>query len=88
MDPSHPLGVARRQVVVDGDQVDTVAAEGVEVDRHGRDQGLALAGLHLGNGAPVERPGADDLDVVVALGQHPFRRLADHGIGLGFEIVQ
>jgi hypothetical protein len=63
------------------------AAEGVEVHRHGGDQRLALAGLHLGDHAPVQRPGPDDLHIEVALPQHPPRRLAHHGVGLGFDVV-
>ena len=51
VDAAHPLGVALGQVVVDGDEVDPGATEGVEVGRHRRHQRLALAGLHLGDGA-------------------------------------
>jgi len=51
---AHPLGIALRQVVVDGDDMDALAFERVEVGRRDRRQGLALAGLHLDDLAVVE----------------------------------
>ena len=47
----HPLGVAAGQVVVDGDDVDAVARQRVEEHGQRRGEGLALAGLHLGDRA-------------------------------------
>ena len=49
VDLAHPLGVALGQVVVDGDDVDALAGERVEIDRQGRDQRLAFAGVHFGD---------------------------------------
>ncbi len=54
VDLAHPLGVALGEVVVDGDDVDAAAGEGVEVAGEGGDEGLAFAGLHLGDLARVE----------------------------------
>ena len=71
VDAAHPLGVAAGQVVVDGDEVDALAAERVEVGRERGDEGLALAGLHLGDPAEVERRATHQLDVEVALADHP-----------------
>ena len=62
---AHPLGVALGQVVVDGDHVDALAGQGVEVDRQGGHEGLTLTGGHLGNLAAVQHGAADDLHVVV-----------------------
>ena len=67
VDAAHPLGVAAGQVVVDGDEVDALAAEAVEVGRQRRHERLALAGLHLGDPAEVQRRAAHDLHVEVAL---------------------
>jgi hypothetical protein len=53
--------------------VDAPAAERVEHDRERGGQGLALAGLHLGDRAVVQHHAADQLDVEVA---HPHRALA------------
>ncbi len=66
VDLAHPLGVALGEVVVDGDDVDAVAGERVEVAGKGGDEGLAFAGLHLGDLALVEDHAADELDVEVA----------------------
>ena len=71
MDLAHPLRVAGGQVVVDGDQVDPVAGEGVQVDGQGGDQRLALARLHLGDPAEVEGHAPHELDVEVALAEDP-----------------
>ena len=67
VDGAHPLGVALGEVVVDGDEVGAFAGEGVEVDREGGGERLALACLHLGDLALVEDDAAEDLDVEVAL---------------------
>jgi hypothetical protein len=84
----HPLGVAPRQVVVDGDDVNALAGERVQVDRQGRHQRLALAGAHFGDLAGVERHAADQLDVEMAHLQRPLARLAHRGEGLGQERVK
>ena len=63
VDPSHPVGVAPGQVVVDRDDVDAAARQGVQVDGHGRDERLALARLHLGDLSRVKDHPADELDV-------------------------
>jgi hypothetical protein len=42
-----PLAVSPRQIVVDGDDVDALAGEGVEVSGEHRDKGLPFARPHL-----------------------------------------
>ena len=59
----HPLCVAFGQVVVDCDQMGAFAFEGVEIDRQGRDQGLALTCFHFGDPALVQDHSADELHV-------------------------
>ena len=63
VDVAHPLGVAGGQVVVDGDHVHAAPGQGVEVHGQGADQGLALAGGHLGDAAEVQAHAADELHV-------------------------
>ena len=46
--------------------MNALAGERVQVERQGRHQGLALAGLHLGDLALVEHHPADELGVEVA----------------------
>ena len=59
-----------------------------EVGGQGADQGLALAGLHLGDAALVQDHAAQDLDVEMALAEHPAGGLAHRGVGLGHEVVE
>ena len=63
VDRAHPGGVAQREVVVDRDQLAVAPGEGVEVERHGRDEGFAFAGGHFRDAAAVERDAAHELDV-------------------------
>ena len=84
----HPIGVALGQVVVDRDNVDAFALERVQVRRQGGDQGLPLAGLHLGDRAEVDGRAADELDVVMPLLDGPFGRLAHQGEGLDEQGVE
>ena len=67
VDAAHPFGIALGEVVVDGDDVHALALERVEVAGERRDEGLALAGLHLRDVALVQRRPAHQLDVEVAL---------------------
>ena len=88
VDLAHPVGVAAGEIVVDGDDVDALALERVEIDGERRDQGLALAGAHLGDLAAVEDDAADQLDVVMALAERALGRLADGGEGFGEDVVE
>ena len=88
VDLAHPLGVALGEVVVDGDDVDAVAGERVEIAGEGGDEGLALAGAHFGDLALVEDHAADQLDVEVAHVDDALAGLADDGEGFGEEFVE
>ena len=65
VDAAHPLGIALRQVIVDGDHVDAFSRQGVEVHRQRRDQRLAFAGFHFGDFAAMQHDAADQLHVEV-----------------------
>ena len=86
--PAHPVTVSGGEVVVDRDHVHAVAGQGVEVGGQGRDQGLALAGLHLGDVAQMQRGTTHQLHLVVELAQGAARRLAHHRERLGQQLVQ
>ena len=88
VDLAHPRGVPGGQVVVHRHHVDAAALQGVQVHGHGRDEGLALAGLHLGDPAEVQRHAAHQLDVEGALAEHPPGGLPDHREGLDQEVVE
>lgn len=64
------LRIATSQVVVDSDDVHTLALEGVEVGCERRNERLALASAHLGQLAVVKRHTANQLDVIVAEAEH------------------
>jgi hypothetical protein len=85
---AHPVGVALGEVVVDRDEVNSLAGKGVQVDGQGGDQGLALAGLHLGYVAEVEGRAAHDLYVEVAHPQCAAGGLAHGGEGLRQQVVE
>jgi hypothetical protein len=87
VDLAHPLGVAAGEVIVDGDDVDALAGERVEIDRQRRDQRLAFAGAHLGDRAFVQHHAADQLDVEMALLERALGRFAHHREGRGEEVV-
>ncbi len=88
VDLAHPVGVAAGQVVVDGHDVHAPAGQGVQVDRHGRDERLALARLHLGDLALVEDHAADQLHVEGAHAQRAHGSFAGHGEGLLEDLVE
>ncbi len=67
VDLAHPLGVALDEVIVDGDDVDAPAGQGVQGHGQGGCLRLAFAGLHFGDLALVQGHAADDLDIEVPL---------------------
>ncbi|MPM28102.1 hypothetical protein SDC9_74621 [bioreactor metagenome] len=85
---AHPLAVALGQVVVDGDNVDAVAGQRVEIGGKSRDQGLALAGLHLRDAALMQHNAAHQLYAVGAKAQNAIRGLAHGGKCLRQDGVQ
>ena len=64
------------------------AGQGVEVGREYGHEGLALAGLHLGNAPLMEDYAADELDVEGLHAQHAPRGLAHHGERLRQQVVE
>ena len=88
MDLAHPLGVAAGQVVVHGHHVHATAGEGVEVGGQGGHEGFAFAGLHLSDLALMQHHAADQLHIEVAHAEHPLAGLANHGKGLGQELIE
>ena len=88
VDLAHPLGVTLGQVVVDGDDVHALAGQRVQVGGQGGHQGLAFAGLHLGDAALMQDDAADELHPVGAHAQHTPGGLPAGGKGLGQDVVQ
>ena len=88
VDLAHPFGVALGEVVVDGDDMDALAGQRVEIDRQRRDQRLAFAGLHLGDVAFVQDHAADQLHVEMALAERALGGLAHGGEGRDQDVVE
>ncbi len=88
VDLSHPLRVALGQIVIDGDDMNTLARQRVQVGCQRGHQGFTFAGLHLGNPAIVEHHAADQLDVVVTLAERALGCFADNRKSFRQQIVQ
>ena len=86
--PAHPLGMEAGEVVVHRDDVDALAGQRVQVDRQGRHEGLALAGLHLGHPTEMQRRATHQLHVEVPLADGALRGLADHGERFEQDVVE
>ena len=83
-----PLGVALREVVVHGHEVDAAPGEAVQVQRLHGDERLALAGLHLGDVALVERDPAHQLHVEETHADRPLERLANGRVRLEDQVLE
>ena len=68
--------------------MNALARQGVQVNRQGGDQGLALAGFHLGDHATVENHAAHQLDVEMALSERAFSSLTHGRESFGQQVVQ
>ena len=88
VDATHPLGVALGQVVVDGDDVHALTGDSVEIAGQRGDEGLAFAGLHLGDVTLVQRHGADELYIKVTHAHGALGSFAHGGKGLGEHVVE
>ena len=86
--PAHLDAVALCQVIIDCNHVHALACQGVQISRQGGNQGLALAGTHLGNLALVEADTAHHLHVKVAHAQHTLGCLANHCKCLRQNVIQ
>ncbi len=88
VDSPHPLGVAAGEIVVDGDQVNALAGQCIQVDGQCGDESLTFTGLHLCDGAMVQNHAADELHVEVAHVHRAAASLAAHGEGFGQDAIQ
>ena len=88
IDGAHPFGVARREIVVDRDDMDALAFERVEVAGQSRHQRLAFTRRHFGDLAAVEDDAADHLHVEMAHAERADRRLAHRRKGFGQDVVE
>ena len=85
---AHPLRVTLGQIVIDGDDMDALAGQRIQIGRQRRHQRFALTGLHLGDAALVQHDTAHQLYRIGTQTQHTVRRLTDGGESLRQDIVQ
>ena len=88
VDLAHPLGVTLGQIVVDGDDVDALAGQRVQIGGKGGYQGLAFTGLHLGDPALMQHDAAHQLHPVGTHAQYTVRGLPHGGKSLRQNVIQ
>ena len=87
-DLAHPLGVTLCQIVVDGDNVDAVSGESVEVSGENFHQRFTFTGFHLGDSTLMEDDAADELHPIGTHAQYPVCCLTNGSKGIGQNVVQ
>ncbi|MNE03748.1 hypothetical protein D3C80_962600 [compost metagenome] len=85
---AHDAGVALGEVVVDGNDMDALARQGVEIDRQGADQRLAFTGLHFGDRAVMQDHAAGQLNVEGPHSEHAAGSFARHGKGRDHDVFE
>ena len=88
VDPAHPLRVALGEIVVHGDDMDAASRNGIEINGQSGREGLALAGLHLGDLACVQDHAAHQLDIEMAHAHDSPSSFPAGGECFGQQIVQ
>ena len=88
MNATHPLGVALGKVVVDGDDVNTLARKRIEVRGQRGNERLALTCAHLGDVPEMKGGAAHELNVVMPLPEGSACRLSNRGESLRQEVVE
>jgi len=66
VDLAHPVRVALREVIVDGDDMYALAGQRIQVRGQRCHQGLAFARTHFGDLALMQRNGSHELHIEVA----------------------
>ena len=87
MDSTHPLGMELGEVVVDRDDVHSLARKGIQVGRERGDEGLSFTRLHFGHPTGMESSTAHQLNVEVTLTNHTACGLPHHREGLDHQVV-
>ena len=88
IDTAHVFTVTGSQVVIDGDDVDALTGQGIEVYRKRSDQGLPFTSTHFGDIPAMEDDTAQDLDVKMTHPRYPTGCFTNDGKGFGQNIIQ
>ena len=84
---AHPFGIALGEILVDGDNMHTLACQRVQIRGQRRHQRLALACTHLGDFALMKHHAADQLHNKVPHLQYALAGLAADGKGFGQNLI-
>ena len=88
VNPSHPVSVALREIIVYRNDVHAFAGERIKVGGQRCHQRLALAGAHLRNLSVMQRDAANHLHIEMPHVEHAPAGLAHHGKRLGQQFIQ
>ena len=88
VDLAHPFAVAGGQVIVDRDDMNAAASQGIQVDRQGRDQGFAFTSLHFGDSTLMQDNAANQLNPIVVVPDYPSRCFTDGRKGIRQNVVK
>ena len=84
----HPFSVATGQVIVNRDDMDALAGDGIQVGRQGTDQRLAFTGAHFGNLAVMQHHAAHQLHVEMAHAEFALASFANHCKGFRQQVIK
>ena len=79
MQAPHPLGISRCQIVVNRNDVNAFARDGIEVGGQRTNQRFTFASAHFSNLAKVQHHAADHLHVEMAHTQFALAGFTHHG---------
>ena len=88
MDLPHPLRIATRQVIINGDHMNAAPCQRIQIGGQCRHQGLPFTGSHLGDLTVVEHHATDELHIKVTHAKHPFTGFAHDGKSLGKQFIK
>ena len=85
---THPLRITLRQIVIDGNDMDALAFQSIQISRKGRHQRLTFTGTHLCDTSLMQDDTTDQLYSVVLHVQNTLCSLSYGCISLRKQIVQ
>ena len=85
---THPLRITLRQIVIDGNNMDTLAFQSIQISGKGRHQSLTFTGTHLCDTSLMQNDATDQLYSVVFHVQNTLCSLSHGCISLRKQIVQ
>ena len=85
---AHPFTVSLGQVIVDRNDMDPFAFQGIQVYRRRSHQGFTFAGAHFSNVAPMEDNAANELHIEVPHSQYTAGCFTDNGESFRKDIIQ